>query len=322
MNVTIDMAYKLFISDRETFCSGKTIQYYKKNLQFFTNYLNACGFMVDFSLNDLPAKVFSDYVRHLRQKYKFENHPFAKPKNQKIRNTTIRTYCRAVKAFLNYCNQEFSTSFCTSVKLPKDDAVEKVPLYQNEVDLIDSLFNQRTKTGLRNYCIVHLMLDAGLRSEEVETLRICDVMFDKNLLQIADSKGNKSRLVLMCPKLKKALYSYVTLYRPHSGDIKEYMMQPLLMQLKDNTCINYNVIKQLFSRIKNHTGIERLSPHLLRHTFATSYIMGGGNLENLRLLLGHYDYTVTRTYLHLANTYRMMGAEIYKLDPIFFKIGY
>lgn len=62
--------------------------------------------------------------------------------------------------------------------------------------------------------------------------------------------------------------------------------------------------------------------HLCRHTFATSYIMGGGNLEFLRLLMGHTDYNVTKTYLHLANQYHLMGADVYKLDKVFFKSMY
>ncbi|WP_081820350.1 tyrosine-type recombinase/integrase [Robinsoniella sp. KNHs210] len=65
-----------------------------------------------------------------------------------------------------------------------------------------------------------------------------------------------------------------------------------------------------------------MHPHLLRHTFATSYIIGGGNLEMLRLLLGHYDYNVTRNYLHLAYQYMILNADIYKLDSVFFKTTY
>lgn len=56
-------------------------------------------------------------------------------------------------------------------------------------------------------------------------------------------------------------------------------------------------------RIRRNTGLDRVYPHLLRHTFSTSYIMGGGSLESLRILLGHYDYSITRIYLHLANQF-------------------
>lgn len=324
--ITIAVAYNLFIADRETFCSAKTIQYYEKNLGFFLDFLYSdvpnCSSGSDMVI--LPDKIMSDYIRMLRHKPRFSRHPFAAPSDVTIKNTTIRTYCRAVKAFLNYCNEEFDLSFKTNVKMPKDDSEEKVPLYQEEAMEIDKLFSLKTETGLRNYCIVHLMLDAGFRAEEVEALRLCDIYFDKNIVKIFNTKGEKSRVVLLCPKLKKNLYTYVMLYRSYTVNLedKQYSLQPAFTRIRGEGYINYNCIKQLFARIKRKTGIVRLTPHLLRHTFATSYVMGGGNLENLRLFLGHYDYTVTRTYLHLANTYKMMGASIYQLDPIFFRTGY
>ena len=75
-------------------------------------------------------------------------------------------------------------------------------------------------------------------------------------------------------------------------------------------------------RIRRNTGLDRVYPHLLRHTFSTSYIMGGGSLESLRILLGHYDYSVTRIYLHLANQFFVMDSDIYRLDPVLFRTSY
>lgn len=115
------------------------------------------------------------------------------------------------------------------------------------------------------------------------------------------------------PLLEKLLRQYVQVFHPKGT---------LFCKLEENKGINGSVVKALFQRIVRNTGIERLHPHLLRHTFATSYIMGGGNLETLRLLLGHFDYSVTRKYLHLAAQYQITGTDIYRLDPIFFQKGY
>lgn len=222
-------AYELFICDRETFCTKKTISFYRENILLFLAYLeNIMGVSAEnLNLNDIPVKILSDYLRYLRKRKRFENHHFAGPTDSPLKNTTVRTYCRAVKAFLNYCNHEFDTGFSTKVKMPKDDSDEKVPLYDYEVEKIDWLFHLKTMTGCRNYCIFHLMLDCGLRAGEVVALRISDVYFDKNLIRIYNSKGNKTRMIILPPKLKKQMYLYLYMFRNFQYS-KEYDMQPFL----------------------------------------------------------------------------------------------
>ena len=192
-----------------------------------------------------------------------------------------------------------------------------IPLYTDEVEIIDATFNQGSMMGLRDFCIVHLMLDAGFRSQEVINLKIQDVLFDKDALLVVNSKGSVSRIVIMCSRLKQKLQDYIYYYRLGSAPDDN-----VFVQIKSKELINENVIKQYFARLKKRTGINRLHPHLLRHTFATSYILGGGNLEMLRILLGHSDYDVTKNYLHLANQYQILHANIYKLDPVFFQQHY
>lgn len=323
MAITLKQAYDLFLNDRYTFSADKTIIYYKENLTRFLNYVTEYDHTITF-LDDLPEDILIKYVKYLRKRHRFEDHPVTPQSNELIKNTTIHTYCRAVKSFLRFCQEEDYLHVNIKIpKLPKSDAEQKIPLYIDEVKQIDATFNLKTKLGLRNYCIVHLMLDAGLRSSEVANLRFRDLLFDKNVLHLEVSKGYKSRVVLMCPKLKQNLYKYAVMYRSYSDDTAEQMANDFFfIGIRDDNPITVNTVKQFFSRLKAKTGIDRLHPHLLRHTFATSYIMGGGNLEMLRILLGHYDYSVTQNYLHLAAQYKLMQADIYRLDPIFFKTAY
>ncbi|MGN0506404.1 MAG: tyrosine-type recombinase/integrase [Lachnospiraceae bacterium] len=176
-----------------------------------------------------------------------------------------------------------------------------------EVKQIDSRF------GTRDSIIVHLMLDAGLRASEVCKLTWDDVDFTNNLIRINNGKYNKSRIVPLAPGLKQ-LMQY--------SDNKIYRFSKYVVYNRSREQLTVNAIKLLFQRIKRETGITRIHAHLCRHTFATSYIVGGGNMEQLRIMLGHADYNVTQTYLHLAAQFELVHYPIYQLDPVFFRKGY
>lgn len=331
--ITLKQAYDLFILDREAVCSEKTIRYYREDIGFFFKYVEKnlnksidCVYCDDITLTFLNM-----YTIHLRNKPKFENHSFFKPEdvdvNNKLSNTTIRTYQRAVKVFLNwiYDNEYLENNPVTRWKYVRSEKKEKLPLYQEEVDRLDALFNSKCVTGLRNLCIIHLMLDGGLRMGEVARLKLNDILIDKNLIYVRDSKGNKSRYVPMGTRLKGYIYKYMVLYRDISinqiGSIDKdnFKDDYLFLAVRNNKPMGIDAIKQLFHKLKKRADIPRIHPHLLRHTFATSYIIQGGDLESLRLILGHEDIATTQKYLHLANTYMYLGSDIYKIDKVFFK---
>lgn len=316
-DITVKDAYEDFMQFKRSYCDDSTCKYYEQNIRFFFDYLELTyGKSVDvLCFTDLERKVLQNYIFYLRSKPRFENHPFRVDEQKKgqLKNSTIRIYVRAVKVFMNYIKEESLTdaAFSRRVKLPKDDTRLQLPLFQYEVDEIDALFSQNTEMGLRNLCILHLMLDSGLRSEEVISLHVKDVDFGKGIICVLDSKNHKSRIVPLAWNLRIYLQCYLEFRKPQPDDC-------MIIKAGTGECINYNVIKQLFFRIRGKTSVERLHPHLLRHTFGVAYLVGGGNLEFLRDMMGHNDYTVTKQYVSMANQYRMMGAEVYKLDDVFY----
>lgn len=300
-------AFKLFMIDRQSYCAEKSVIFYQDNVPKFIDF-------VGYSTNTHPDEVLcSRLSRDLVLNYI----TFLRDGTRK--NTTINTYFRAVKTFLNFCIEE---GFCSpdvlrKVKMLKSDAAPVIPLTNDEVDEIDDLYGWKCESDLRNLCMIHLMLDAGFRSSDVVNLMYSNINFDNNYLYIK-GKGDKFRTVILCPKLKKMLSHYLLKYRACApGD--DF---PVFAKVGTSERINPNVIRQLFTRIKKGSGIERVHPHLLRHTFATSYILGGGNMEYLRMMLGHSDYETTKLYLHLAQEAKMLNYDIYKLDSVFFKSVY
>lgn len=286
--------YNKFINEKKSYCEEKTITYYEENLTKFIEYV---------SDQELTRDIYINYIYDLRKRG--------------IKNTSIRTYCRAIKAFSNwlYENEYISKDITLRVKLPREDKDIVIPLSEDEVIKLDNVILIPVFSDsilyLRNALIIHLMLDAGLRKSEVINLNVNDIDLEKNVIYINNSKYNKSRVIPLSSVIKN-LYNAYLIDREYS-DIGLLNNTPLLIKADDKR-ITSDTIKSLFRRLKKQSGIERIHPHLLRHTFATSYLMQGGNLEQLRIILGHSDYNVTRHYLHLAASNKLLNYNYYKLD--------
>nr|WP_288890190.1 tyrosine-type recombinase/integrase [uncultured Blautia sp.] len=321
MDINLQQAFDLFIFDRETYCNAKTIKNYKNTLSYFFNYMTdtyKCS-LSDIKLSDVTIMDLKGYVIMLRKRDKLSSHPYKPTESKPITNTSIRTYSIDLRAFFNflYNNEYMEKDLMKKFKLIKRESKLVLPLFADEVREIDTLFNLKTSSGLRNYCMLHLMLDEGMRSGDVCGLKVQDVCFQQNHILVFDGKGNKDRIIPLATGLKKHLHQYVTIYRPYTDH--DFMF---CSADGAHAPVTENTIKCLFARIRKKTEITRLKPHLLRHTFATSFILGGGDLESLRIYLGHTTYDTTQNYLHLANTYNRMGSDVYRLDKIFFKTYY
>jgi len=152
-------------------------------------------------------------------------------------------------------------------------------------------FDLRTMTGARNYAICALMLDSGLRLNEVVTLPIGAVHVLEGYV-IVDGKGKKQRLVPLGLQSKRALIRYMG--RVPRGEQKA----PLFV--KDNlTPLRQSTVKDLFRKLKVRAGVPRLRPHLLRHSFATRYLENGGDIYSLQQILGHTSLEMVKKYVHL-----------------------
>lgn len=305
--VSIQETFDEFILDRQIYCAERTIRTYTEHLQSYFLWLEEhYGKSLDsLHYSDIPEKdnIIALYILHLRRQ------------NSEIRNTTIRSYCRSIKAFLRFCyEKDYCKDYLKGLKLPKDDSTPKQPLCVDEVKQVDQCFDRTQEKGLRNYCIFHLMLDCGLRSQEVRQLQVEHLQPSRNILLIKDSKGKKSRFTLAPDFIFECITDYMTMTLRTSGII--------FRGLRDNKPMTEETIKQLFQDLKKQSGVQRIHAHLCRHTFATSFLIGGGNLEFLRVFMGHYDYSVTQGYTQLAAQCKMLGLEVYQLDSIFFTRGY
>lgn len=269
--------------------TSKTLQYYSLSLGQYAAFANPDTLLSEINLNGLRA-----YYMHLTCR--------------DLASTSIQSYIRALRAFLRWCYAEeyISVNLAEKFRLPK--AKQKVidVLTNQELQVLLFSFNLRYLTQLRNYCICSLMLDSGLRLHEVVTLSIPHLHLNEGYA-IVDGKGNKQRVVPLGLNTRKVLMRYLN-RRPGCAPTDRLFIMSSLEPITDNT------IRQVFKRLKKRTGIQRLKPHLLRHTFATRYLENGGDMYALKEILGHTTLEMVKRYVHFTS--RKMVPTFYNYSPL------
>jgi integrase/recombinase XerD len=172
-----------------------------------------------------------------------------------------------------------------------------VSLSQDQVRRLMDVPDRKTFTGIRDYTIMSLLLDTGLRLSEVKGLRTGDLHFNENYLKVM-GKGAKERVVPLQGKLKKLLKEYLS-YR---GKLEHDTVFAGI----DNNPITTRNIQNRLSIIAQKAGVTeiRTSPHTWRHTFARMYIVNGGDPFSLKKILGHNSWEMVHRYVN------MFGGEV------------
>ena len=280
--MTIHEMYEMFILEQEyRNNSPVTISWYKDQLTEFFDWL------ISEDPADLNLLKFKQYGVFLKSQ--------TKRNGDKLSSSSVHGAMRAVKAFYNFCiGEDYLDDFSRQLRLPKVYKKEQLILDDQEILLLlKVLDNSAARNNQRNRCFVLLMLDSGLRRGEIPRININDISFPTRSM-IVRGKGSKQRLIPMGEKTCSQLLDYRLRFRSAAGG-----SEPFFLDQNGNRCSD-NLVKLVFQRLKEETGIERLHPHLLRHTFATYYLADGGDLETLRLILGHSNIHTTQMYLHLA----------------------
>ena len=207
-----------------------------------------------------------------------------------LASSSVQTYVRGLRAFLNwlYANEYIETNVTQRFKLPKAQRKVIDVLTDTEIQTLLNSFDTTNFHQLRNLCIVLLMLDSGLRLNETITLRQ-DRFHLAERYAIVDGKCNKQRIVPIGSSSVQFFEKYLSIKPPSA----------FLICKSDGEQLTADTVKDLFRKLKKTTGISRLHPHLLRHSFATRYLENGGNIYNLQTILGHSSLEMVKKYLHI-----------------------
>lgn len=184
------------------------------------------------------------------------------------------------------------------IKNPKKD--KKLPnfLQSDEFQkLIDSI-DLTTPLGIRNRLIIELLYATGLRVSELTSLKINDINKTDKEIRV-DGKGSKERIVFFGEYASKYLELYLSKSRGQLLNKKR--SDYLLINNKGDNITSRGIEKIIDDIVKKAALKHNISPHVLRHTFATDLLNNGADLKSVQELLGHSSLSTTQIYTHITN---------------------
>lgn len=208
--------------------------------------------------------------------------------NPNITNATLNKAIQTLKTAVKY-------SAKVNIEFPKLKERKKLIEIIPETT-IKKLFNYYEssvlKTDLRNHLYLRLLYDTGLRLNEMNNLKLSNIDIDSQVIHVSVTKTDLDRFVIFTKKTKYVLLQYLLKFKPD-----EYLFYSSGLP---DTKLSTTSVQTFISRIKKKLSItDNITPHKWRHTFATRFLRNGGDLETLRLILGHTKLTTTQKYLHM-----------------------
>jgi len=217
-------------------------------------------------------------------------------------NTQARVIS-GIKAFFAYLMQENIVDDDPTAMLEAPKVSRKLPdtLNIHEInDLIDAIDASKPE-GMRNKAIIEMLYGCGLRVTELVELRLSNIYAETEFIKVV-GKGNKERLVPIGSVALKLLDIYTTQIRVHLN-IKKGQEDFIFLNRSGSRLSRISVFN-LIKSLAEKTGIHKsISPHTLRHSFATHLIEGGADLRAVQEMLGHASITTTEIYTHLDRDY-------------------
>ena len=288
--------------------SLKTINWYSANLKSFSNYLH--NRHLPDSLESVDIKLLREYIFYLQNKTRFENHPYTPAKSEPLSTATIHGHVRTLRAFFNWLVIEGLTQNNLAGDLKPPKIVRKLVsvLSDEEIKSILNTFGM-SPADARNQTILMILLDTGLRVGELINLKMDNVHLNEGYLKVL-GKGKKERIVPIGTNAQKALQRYLYRFRPKSTnpDIDNVFLSTSSKTLTENS------MKLMFTKLSKKSGVYRLHAHLCRHTFATKFLINGGDVFSLQHILGHSTLEMVRCYVNLASSH--VAIQHKKFSPL------
>lgn len=270
-----DACNKFYYNQQVIGNQNATVNAYKSHLRPFEVYCNNCD------VSKINYKMYCDYIIFLNDK--------------NISSVTKHDYARDLKIVLKffYKNKIIKNDVASQIeKLPKRKSL--IPKIVS-VNIIEKILNDVKENNIlhvRNALIICLCFDCGLRLSELVRLNVNDFDTDNGVIRVT-GKWNKQRNV---PLTETVLYYYEKYLNFNSRK------KDAIFLSSKNEPITTSCIRTIFKRLKKKYNLQEFHPHLLRHSFATLFLLNGGDALVLQEILGHTTLEMTKNYVHIANS--------------------
>lgn len=262
--------------------SSHTIRGYEEDLNYFYAFLEQKK--ID-NLNHVDYDTISSYLRELY------HHNYSK--------RTISRHVSSLKSFFQYLKQEelVKENPMLLVSSPKLDKTLPKVLNAKETEELLEEPKEDTILGIRDRAMLELLYSTGIRVSELVSLKCSQIHFDTKQLKV-HGKGNKERYVLFGTPCKKKLEAYLKI-RPEL--LKNKMNDHVFLDAHGNPITTHGV-RYILKKYSIQTNQKRnVTPHMLRHTFATDMLNEGADLKTVQELLGHENLSTTQIYTHVSS---------------------
>ena len=260
--------------------SNHTIRAYGDDLSQFTGFIRDHYEFVD--LLHVRADHVRSWMVHLM--------------NQKVKAKSIHRKLSSLSGFFKYSRKRSWMKHNPMSKIIQPKSSRRVPEFVSKEDmtrLFSGPYFDNDFHGVRDHLVMAFLYQTGIRRQELISLKQADIDFSQNLMKVM-GKGKKERIVPFGPELTKLIHQYLRLKENEgfSG------ASELLLTDKGNPLYPkwvYNKAKHYLSMISS---IDKRSPHVLRHSFATHLLNEGADINAVKELLGHSSLAATQVYTH------------------------
>lgn len=280
-------AFKKYLESEKGY-SNNTILAYIKDVEDFSLFLHKEKFASNM-MTIRSERIAKNYHTHLN--------------SLDEKATTVNRKMSSLRTFYDFLLKEHivQTNFFSEIK--GDKVPKRLPkvLTDEEIKMMFSSLDKKTPLGFRNYCILEILYGCGLRVSELCNLAIKDIDFSNNQIIIKSGKGAKDRIVLMFDGLGDDIKHYISYERIQLLKNSNNPLERTLFLNKNGTPLTTRGVRVILKSIIENMGETfNITPHMLRHSFATAMLNNGADLKIVQELLGHESISTTRIYTHVS----------------------